>query len=61
MTYRLSVKLGASENITAGHLVDGVFLRIEGRGRGALVIEMDEFLAHEIAEALQPFGKSRHR
>lgn len=59
MIQRLSVKLGNSDNVSAGPLVEGVFLRIEGRGRGAIVIEMNEYLAHDIVEALQPHTRKR--
>lgn len=59
MIQRHSVKLGNSEKVTAGPLVEGVFLRIEGRGSGALVIEMNEYLAADIVEALQPLGRKR--
>lgn len=59
MTTRISVKLGNSEKVSAGPLVEGVFLRIEGRGRGAIIIEMNEFLAGDIVEELQPFARRR--
>lgn len=60
MIQRISIKLGTSDNATAGPLVDGVFLRIEGRGRGAVIIEMNEFMADDIVDALLPHSKKRN-
>ncbi len=59
MRSRTTVALGSGEKISAGHAVDSIYLSVESRNAGMIVLHLNEYQADDICKALKPFAKPR--